>query len=199
MVTKHVMERIQQRFPNLFGKYFGNETMLRNLIIAQVSTGERLEDWKRVPFYKNKMDTEYGPGTEIVRKSGVYYLCQLTDNSKYLRVLTAVPGTLYYPRADSIAVGTKGGARYFNVNEYINRLHGEALKEYRIRSNGVNPAQKHAGHSSSAEFAQVNALKQSLRQNIYNSRKKMLKNPRDVVGRLKHEEKSPNCKNSLTN
>lgn len=188
IITKHVMERMQQRFPNLFGKYFGNDTMLRNLIIAQVLNGELLEDWKRVPFYKNKLDIEYGPGTEIVRKSGVYYLCQRTSDGKYLRVLTAVPGTLYYPRADTIAVGSPGGARYYNINEYITRLHTEALKEYRLRNEGLAPKQKHAGVSSVAELAEVNAIKQSLKQKIYNTHKKIRKNPRDVVGKIKHEE-----------
>lgn len=129
VVTKHARERLKERFSAKFHRYVGIAQMLDNLIIGQVSTGTILNDWKKVPFYKNKMDSSYGPGTEIVRKSGVYYVCMFDLLKNIVTVCTAVKSILYYPSFGSIVITTSGGARHVNEKEYIVRLHEEALKE----------------------------------------------------------------------
>jgi hypothetical protein len=101
IVTAHAIQRLKERFGNKFWRYVSHREMIRNLIIGQVSTAHHLEDWKRCAFYKNKMDTTYGVGTEIYLKSGVYYVCQMTDDR--LVVKTCVPKILYYKAVDKSA------------------------------------------------------------------------------------------------
>lgn len=131
VVSKHVAERVAQRFGNIVRNYTHHPEALRNFIIAQISTGQVLDDWKQVPFYKNKIDAEFGQGTEIIRKSGIFYISRWKGNK--LLVITAVHKMLYYPTENSVVITTSGGARHVNRAEWETRLHTDALKEYRYR------------------------------------------------------------------
>lgn len=44
----------------------------------------------------NMMDTHHGPDTEILYKSGVFYVCQIQGGT--LRVITAMKNFLYYKK-----------------------------------------------------------------------------------------------------
>lgn len=94
LVSNHAVERLKERFYFRFKGYFANFQTTKNLIQAQVSTGLIMQDWKQSPFYVNKMATNYGDKTEIIKKSGVYFICSRNDN--VLMVKTCVPKVLYY-------------------------------------------------------------------------------------------------------
>ena len=81
IVTQHAITRLKQRFGLKFYRYTSDREMMKNLIIGQVSNAQRLESWKQVPFYYNKMATMYGPNTEIYLKSGVYFVCEHYGNN----------------------------------------------------------------------------------------------------------------------
>ena len=81
IVTQHAITRLKQRFGLKFYRYTSDRKMMMNLIIGQVSTAHRLESWKQVPFYFNKMATTYGLNTEIYLKSGVYFVCEHHGNN----------------------------------------------------------------------------------------------------------------------
>lgn len=95
-VTKHVIRRLRERFRAKFYRYVYNEELSHNLILAQVANGTFLNDWKRIPFYVNKISSLYGMNTEIVTKSGVYYICKM--DGKKLIVKTCVTNIMGYGR-----------------------------------------------------------------------------------------------------
>lgn len=121
-ITDHVVQRVGERFSDRFGKYTSDKRMLKSLIIAQVGSGVVLDDWKRVPFYFNKISSEFGPNTELVRKSGVYYICRYCPERDRLYVITAVHRMLYYPTDNSVAIPTSGGAKWIPQNSYHERV-----------------------------------------------------------------------------
>lgn len=94
IVTKHAIQRLKERFRAKFYRYVYNDELSHNLILAQVANGTSLNDWKRIPFYVNKIGSLYGQNTEIVTKSGVYYICKL--DGKKLIVKTCVENILHY-------------------------------------------------------------------------------------------------------
>ena len=94
IVTNHAITRLKQRFGLKFYRYTSDLMMLENLIIGQVSTAQRLDSWKSVPFYANKMASTYGPNTEIYLKSGVYFVCERWGDN--LVVKTCVEKILCY-------------------------------------------------------------------------------------------------------
>jgi hypothetical protein len=95
-VSRHAVQRLRERFYFRFKGYFGNFQMTENLIKAQVSNGVVMNDWKECPFYANKMGSMYGKGFQIIKKSGVYFLCSMNDSDNALIVKTCVPRIMYY-------------------------------------------------------------------------------------------------------
>lgn len=95
IVTKHAMHRFKQRFKLLFpASYTRDDRMLESLIIGQVSTGKVMTEWKHCPFYVNRVATEYGTGVEVVYKSGVYYVCVVSNGKMFIK--TCAPRILFY-------------------------------------------------------------------------------------------------------
>jgi len=94
IVTNHAITRLKQRFGLKFHRYTSNRDMMINLIIGQVSNARRLESWKQVPFYVNKLGSMYGPNTEIYLKSGVYFVCE--HHGEHVVVKTCVEKVACY-------------------------------------------------------------------------------------------------------
>ena len=95
VVTGHAIDRFRERFRLRFHKYCKSRPDIASLIIGQVSTAHRLDSWKSVPFYANKVGAKYGTGVEIFLKSGVYYLCVVRDGTCSVR--TVHHKALFYP------------------------------------------------------------------------------------------------------
>lgn len=95
-VTVHARERLRERFFFKFQRYFDHPRNTESLIIGQVSTAKQLQGWKNVPFYYNMMMTHHGPNTEIMYRSGVFYVCQIQGTR--LKVITAMKNFLYYKK-----------------------------------------------------------------------------------------------------
>jgi len=94
VVSRHAVDRLKERFYFRFRNYFGNYKMTESLIVAQVSNGVVLQSWKEVPFYVNKMKSMHGKDFEIVKKSGVYFICAISDNTIFVK--TCVEKILNY-------------------------------------------------------------------------------------------------------
>lgn len=95
-VSDHAIARLKERFYWKFHNYFHHKEMTRNLIYAQVRNANQLHSWKMVPFYVNKLATQYGQGIEILNKSGVYYLCRYNASKDSLHVMTCVKMIMSY-------------------------------------------------------------------------------------------------------
>lgn len=90
VVSKHALERFLERFRLYFFRGVKNPSkeMYGNLIASQVSQGRVCFRWLSIPFYKNMIESEYGP-TVVVYNKPCYYLCR--TNGAKLIVLTVVP------------------------------------------------------------------------------------------------------------
>ena len=97
IVTNHAMVRLKQRFYGKFKSYFAHPEMTKNLIIGQITTGDFMQEWKMVPFIVNREASLYdGANIEIVKKSGVYYLCIVDHEKRKVIVKTACDRFHFY-------------------------------------------------------------------------------------------------------
>ena len=95
VITKHAMERMRERFRLRFAaSHFSNPQMLQSLMNGQLSTASHKNEWKSNSFCLNRVAWMYGPGIEIYKKSGVYYVCKVKDD--VCTVLTVSPKILFY-------------------------------------------------------------------------------------------------------
>lgn len=97
IVSNHAIQRLKERFYWTFSNYFSNRYVTESLIIAQLKNSKYVWDWKNVPFYYNKMCTEYNStNLEVFTKSGVFYLCRTDEINKKLLVATCVKRFFIY-------------------------------------------------------------------------------------------------------
>ncbi len=94
VVTAHAIDRLRERFRLKFPKYCNDRRETESLILGQISTAQQMNEWKTAPFYVNRMGWQYGPGVEIFKKSGVYFICVMKGDVCSVR--TCTPRALYY-------------------------------------------------------------------------------------------------------
>lgn len=87
IVSTHARDRFLQRFRLYFTPQL-KRWMYDNVIVGQIAGGYECTRWKSVPFYRNKVESEYGPTIVIARKP-CYYICHPKDDK--LVVYTVVP------------------------------------------------------------------------------------------------------------
>lgn len=90
VISNHARQRFKQRFGLIFHKFVQDRRMLDNFIIAQVSTGRILDNWKQYPFYCNKIRTKHGLNTEVITKSSVYYMVNWSPQDSTIVVKTCI-------------------------------------------------------------------------------------------------------------
>lgn len=163
-LTKHVLQRVRERFGDKIGRFTANDNQLRRVVMDHVTTGQILDDWKRVPFYMNAIATSKGSATEIIRSNGIFYLCNYHKHQDVLQVLTAVPRMLYYPTGGTFAIGSPGGARWVNEERFIEKLHKEAIAEY---------TQRH-GRAPEALWRHAQSVKKQAENQLYNKKQTVL-------------------------
>lgn len=176
-VTKHVLQRVRERFGDKIGRFTANDDALRRVVREHVSTGQILDDWKRVPFYMNAIATSKGSATEIIRSNGIFYLCNYHKHQDTLQVLTAVPRMLYYPSVGTFAIGSPGGARWVNEERFIEKLHKEAIAEY---------TQRH-GRAPEALWRHAESVKKQAENQLYQKKMTVL----DKIARCEREIAKP--------
>jgi hypothetical protein len=89
IITKHAQRRFVERFRLYFSSIRITSTFLwENLMIAQISKGHICYNWRMVPFYVNKVESEYGK-TVVIKRKPCYYICTPTSTGK-LAVRTVV-------------------------------------------------------------------------------------------------------------
>lgn len=60
-VSKHARKRFRERYRLYFHKsYFYSNELTDNLIYSLLTKSVKIDDWKRCPFYKNKVESIYG-------------------------------------------------------------------------------------------------------------------------------------------
>lgn len=77
VVGRHARDRFKQRYRIKFpAHYFLSEHLTDSLILNLVENGTRITWWECVPFYKNKVESKYGPTIAILsKKKGIVFLC----------------------------------------------------------------------------------------------------------------------------
>lgn len=84
VVTKHSRERFTQRYKLLFHKsYFYKESLTNSLILSLIENGTRISWWENVLFYKNKVESVYGPTIAYQTKACVF-ICTPLPNGKVI-------------------------------------------------------------------------------------------------------------------
>lgn len=81
-VSKHARIRFASRFKMKFHhSYFINESMTDSLIESLIKNSRVDESWERSPFYRNKVESKYGPTKVFVSDAkGITFICAPLSN-----------------------------------------------------------------------------------------------------------------------
>lgn len=77
VISKHARQRFVSRFRNHFhSSYFLSEQLTDSLIQTLIENGQNIDWWHSIPFYKNKVESKYGP-TRVVKSinKNITFIC----------------------------------------------------------------------------------------------------------------------------
>ena len=76
-ISRHARTRFASRFKLKFHRsYFINESMTDSLIESLIKNSRVDESWERSPFYKNKVESKYGPTKIFVSDTkAITFIC----------------------------------------------------------------------------------------------------------------------------
>lgn len=77
VISKHARQRFVSRFRILFhDSYFFSERLTDSLIETLIVNGQPIDWWLSVPFYKNKVESKYGP-TKVFKSvnKNITFIC----------------------------------------------------------------------------------------------------------------------------
>lgn len=77
VISRHARDRFVKRFRLKFhSSYFLSEHLTDSLIQSLIENGQPIDWWHRVPFYKNKVESKYGP-TSVVKSinKNITFIC----------------------------------------------------------------------------------------------------------------------------
>ena len=88
IISKHAIRRLRQRFLFTFpSSCWINERATENLMIGQLTTARKCFKWKDCDFYRNKLTSKYSGKLEVFEKSGVYYCCQVMNDTVFVKTV----------------------------------------------------------------------------------------------------------------
>ena len=77
VISRHARQRFVNRFRIYFHhSYFMSDQFTESLMESLLNSAERVDWWRQVPFYRNKVESKYGP-TTVLRNSnkGITFIC----------------------------------------------------------------------------------------------------------------------------
>lgn len=77
VISRHARQRFVSRFRNQFhASYFLSEHLTDSLIGTILDNAHHIDWWHRVPFYKNKVESKYGP-TKVLKSinKNITFIC----------------------------------------------------------------------------------------------------------------------------
>ena len=83
VISRHARQRFVSRFRARFHhSYFFSEQLTDSLIQTLIENGQHIDWWHRVPFYKNKVESKYGP-TRVVKSinKNITFICTPLNES----------------------------------------------------------------------------------------------------------------------
>lgn len=90
IVSRHARERFKERYFNYYPvHYFYSERFTDSLIQELVKNAVEVLDWRLSAFYRNKVESKYGPTRVFKSQKSMHFLCTPMDNGK-LMVRTVV-------------------------------------------------------------------------------------------------------------
>ncbi len=78
IITSHCLDRFLERF-RLYFAVENNRKDYYGVILKHLRHGTICTRWLNVPFYKNMIESKYGP-TIVIYSKPCYYLCHMKDN-----------------------------------------------------------------------------------------------------------------------
>lgn len=73
VISRHSAIRFKERFRLFYSEpSMATEFNIKRLMVKLVNEGTRITWWERCPFYKNKVESAYGPTIAIQFKHGVF-------------------------------------------------------------------------------------------------------------------------------
>ena len=86
VVSRHSANRFKERFRLFYSEAsMSTEYNIRQLMEKLVMGGTRITWWERCPFYKNKVESTYGPTVAIEFKHGVFICTPLAQHKMIVR------------------------------------------------------------------------------------------------------------------
>ena len=86
VVSRHSANRFKERFRLFYSEAsMSTEYNIRQLMEKLVMGGTRITWWECCPFYKNKVESAYGPTIAIQFKHGVFICTPLTRDKIIVR------------------------------------------------------------------------------------------------------------------
>ncbi len=86
VVSRHSAIRFKERFRLFYSEpSMATEYNIKRLMVKLVNEGVRITWWERCPFYKNKVESTYGPTVAIQFKHGVFICTPLPGNKLIVR------------------------------------------------------------------------------------------------------------------
>lgn len=83
VISRHARQRFVSRFRNHFhSSYFLSEHLTDSLIGTLLDKAHHIDWWYRVPFYKNKVESRYGP-TKVLKSinKNITFICTPLNES----------------------------------------------------------------------------------------------------------------------